>query len=64
MPSVRSETPSRLKGIETPSAVSTPMMYSASSETPSRLKGIETSFLFLLLKVFYKFGNTFPFEGN
>ncbi len=58
-----SESPSRLKGIETffPFSLS---ISSLCSESPSRLKGIETNSTRILLPAVGAFGKSFPFEGN
>ena len=64
-----SESPSRLKGIETDNASLYAACFNSSltlcSESPSRLKGIETcrpEQIEEALEV--QFGKSFPFEGN
>ena len=59
-----SPVPSRLKGIETFSAVSATTVGVSGSPVPSRLKGIETLSRLPLSLQLWLFTRAFPFEGN
>ena len=62
----RSESLSRLKGIETPQSGNINVALSVGSESLSRLKGIETSASACSTELSEsdEFGKPFPFEGN